>query len=271
MAKLETHWWLDHGAQSMLVGNVQAHKYGPHLHDTYTIAVMTSGTARIQRGNRQWTWGAGQVFVGNAYEVHQGGDKLPIITYDVIYPSVELIAEAFRYAHNRIPRFSNPVIDCVDLARALTNVIAGARQGGNVSSIQNDLVHILRAYAWSFELAELDPRYTTPVVLACRLMQTAVNEGDELADLPSQLGYSRYHFIRLFHRVTGLAPRAYSRQLRLAKAQRLLRAGTSIAEVAADCSFADQAHLTREFKRAFGATPGKILRDIALPRVAAYE
>jgi AraC-like DNA-binding protein len=43
---------------------------------------------------------------------------------------------------------------------------------------------------------------------------------------------------------------------RLNKARDLLRAGQTIADVAFEMGFADQSHLGRWFKRAFGITPG---------------
>ncbi|WP_093443699.1 helix-turn-helix domain-containing protein [Variovorax sp. 770b2] len=36
--------------------------------------------------------------------------------------------------------------------------------------------------------------------------------------------------------------------------------GESVAAVAADCGFADQAHFTRWFRRTFGYTPGDLVQ-----------
>jgi len=43
-----------------------------------------------------------------------------------------------------------------------------------------------------------------------------------------------------------------------------LEAGeTALADLAADLGFADQAHLTRTFRRAVGVTPGRYARAVA--------
>ena len=55
----------------------------------------------------------------------------------------------------------------------------------------------------------------------------------------------------------GLTPHAFQTNLRIARARALLSAGQPPAAVAATCGFADQAHLTRTFKRAVGVTPGR--------------
>jgi AraC-like DNA-binding protein len=53
-----------------------------------------------------------------------------------------------------------------------------------------------------------------------------------------------------------LPPHAYLNQLRVRYARRLLDDGLRPAEVASRSGFADQAHLTRHFKRTVGVPPG---------------
>ncbi|MCK1711279.1 helix-turn-helix domain-containing protein [Bradyrhizobium sp. 143] len=54
----------------------------------------------------------------------------------------------------------------------------------------------------------------------------------------------------------GMSPGAFRAMHRLNDARELLRRGESIAGVAAETGFADQSHLGRFFRRAFGITPG---------------
>lgn len=78
-----------------------------------------------------------------------------------------------------------------------------------------------------------------------------------LADLERAANLSRFHLIRCFAARYGLPPHAYQVQLRLNAARELIRAGQPLAHVAADTGFADQSHLGRCFKRAWGVTPGE--------------
>jgi AraC family transcriptional regulator len=60
------------------------------------------------------------------------------------------------------------------------------------------------------------------------------------------------------------------REIRIAKAQELLRKGTqSIAEVAQSCGFYDQSHFTRTFHRAVGIAPGQYAAKFAARRKPA--
>jgi AraC-like DNA-binding protein len=60
---------------------------------------------------------------------------------------------------------------------------------------------------------------------------------------------------RAFKVAFGLAPHAYLIQLRLSKARFLLAKGDPLAEVAMKLGFADQSHMGRWFRRAYGLTP----------------
>lgn len=72
-----------------------------------------------------------------------------------------------------------------------------------------------------------------------------------------RVGMSREGYTRRFKRDCGLPPHAFWLLEKLNDARRLLRAGDSIAGVAAETGFADQSHLGRCFRRAFGVTPGR--------------
>lgn len=71
---------------------------------------------------------------------------------------------------------------------------------------------------------------------------------------------TREAFTRAFARSHGMAPHAYRLVSRLNVARQRLRDGEVPAAVAADLGYTDQSHLGRQFRQAFGTTPG-LYRD----------
>lgn len=83
-----------------------------------------------------------------------------------------------------------------------------------------------------------------------------------LESLASLAGISAYHFARMFKQSIGLAPHQYLVKCRVERAKELLvRSDAAIADIAAQLGFCDQSHLAFHFKRMYGATPKKFLRE----------
>ena len=71
-------------------------------------------------------------------------------------------------------------------------------------------------------------------------------------------GRSTEYFVRVFKATAGVSPYQYVLNLRIERAKALLGVeGASIADVALQCGFSHQEHLTRMFRRFTGVTPGR--------------
>jgi AraC family transcriptional regulator len=83
-----------------------------------------------------------------------------------------------------------------------------------------------------------------------------------LASLAEEAGYSRGHFLKMFRTSMGMTPHRYLLKRRTDHARTLLkRPEISIIDVAADCGFSSQAHLTQVFRKHVGVTPGDYRRN----------
>ncbi|MCF6116536.1 MULTISPECIES: AraC family transcriptional regulator [Mesorhizobium] len=77
-----------------------------------------------------------------------------------------------------------------------------------------------------------------------------------VSSLADRLGWSRKHLAGKFSNAIGVGPKTLSRIVRFNRALGLSRQGKSDwADIAADCGYADQAHLVREFRDLAGETP----------------
>jgi AraC-like DNA-binding protein len=80
-----------------------------------------------------------------------------------------------------------------------------------------------------------------------------------VAGIAGQIGLSRRHLGQLVRAELGLTPKTVARVLRFGRARACLRTGraASLAQAAAMCGYFDQAHLTADWKRLAGCTPGQ--------------
>ena len=129
-----------------------------------------------------------------------------------------------------------------------------------VESLRNMLaVHLLRHYSSLSHHPDPPPvrGLSVPKLLrAIEAIQDHMEVGITLNELAEATGVSASHFEVLFKRSTGASPHRYLIQCRVERAKELLRdEDLSLAQVAAQTGFCDQAHLTRHFKRIVGVTP----------------
>ncbi len=83
-----------------------------------------------------------------------------------------------------------------------------------------------------------------------------------LVEMAAECGLSPGHFSHAFARSTGMPPHRWLMERRMERAKELLRNSSEpIAEIAAECGFADQAHMTRVFSHAAGTTPARWRRS----------
>jgi AraC family transcriptional regulator len=119
-------------------------------------------------------------------------------------------------------------------------------------------VHLLRNYvAEPVRIAEiahgLSPLQLKRVI---DFIRAHLNQDLSLASLAAQTGFSSYHFARLFRQTVGESPHQFVLRQRLETACHLLeRTKMSPAQIALECGFANQSHLTRLFKQRFDLTP----------------
>jgi len=87
----------------------------------------------------------------------------------------------------------------------------------------------------------------------------------QLADVAARLSVSERTVTRIARRFVGVTPAAMIRRRRLQEAAEQLRAdaGIPLAEVAARHGYADQSHLSRDFRAVLGFTPAAYRTDAA--------
>lgn len=163
-------------------------------------------------------------------------------------------------------------------ARALLGVPAGTLASADVELVDvlgpsaTELVDRLRAApTWPARFAAVDDvllrladrRAATeaPEVREAWRLTAASGGRLPIAALAARIGWSERHLRQRFLAETGLTPKAAAQVVRFDRARRRLGSSVArggdvdLADLAADCGYADQAHLTRAWTRFTGLPP----------------
>jgi AraC-like DNA-binding protein len=107
-------------------------------------------------------------------------------------------------------------------------------------------------------VADAEPLRPDVVRAWTRLDETAGAIG--VGALADELGCSPRHLSTHFRAELGLTPKRFARVLRFSRATERLSRGERLAEIAAACGYADQAHFNRDFRAFAGTTPTEVMR-----------
>jgi AraC-like DNA-binding protein len=241
------------------------HRYARHTHESYTLALIEDGVEEFRYGGSLLRAGRGAVALLNPEMVHTGQAGVPEgWSYRVLYPAVSVVREvsAELTGSTGSPFFPDTVVDDPRSARLVRAAHLAAEHGDPLASaslLHAALAGLLREHARAGRRSR--PREARPAVrTALSLLHERVLEPPTLEELALAAGVGPFALIRAFRAETGLPPHVYLNQLRVRQARTLLDRGVPPAQAAAEAGFADQAHLTRHFKRIVGVPPGAYQR-----------
>jgi AraC-like DNA-binding protein len=234
------------------------HGFDPHRHDTYAIGYTIDGVQAFRyRGAAQASL-PGQVFVLHPDEVHDGRAGTPAgFRYRILYVAPHLIRAALGSAP--LPFVSVPVSNDRRLAAALMPALAdldAPLEDLQREEIILEIAEALAAADSSIARPALSARHLRAVDRARAFLDAEAGTATSAA-LEQATGLGRYALARHFRACLGTSPYRYLVMRRLDRARTLIRRGLPLAEAAIASGFADQSHMTRQFKRAYGLAPGR--------------
>jgi AraC-like DNA-binding protein len=264
-------YWRHSGVDGvdLLRARFVTHRYGRHAHETYTLGVIESGVEEFEYHGSLLRAGPGTVALLNPEVVHTGQAAVPDgWSYRVFYPEVAVVADiaAELGGPAGLPSFPQTVVSDAPSARLLRAAHLAAERGDRLASsslLRTALAVLLTAYAATAPGGPVrrPSRAPSAVARTRELLSERLADPPSLDELSALTGLPPFALLRAFRAETGLPPHAYLNQLRVREARGLLDEGVAPALVAARTGFADQAHLTRHFKRVVGVPPGAYQRE----------
>jgi AraC-like DNA-binding protein len=235
------------------------HSFALHMHDTWTIGWVEQGANHFRRNRSHLIAGPGALCVVNPGEVHTGGgDEM---TYWNLTPSHALLARIFPNTPAQRLFLRDSVVTGGSAVASVRNMfILLGRARSSMEREQAVVDGLVGLFTTGQRLAADDARrdkQPSAARIARDFIEAHLDERISLASLAAATGLSLFHVCRVFESTYHMPPAAYVRCRRVHRAGQLIVAGTSLAAAAAAAGFADQPHMTRQFRAVLGVTPAQ--------------
>ncbi|VXC75462.1 conserved hypothetical protein [Pseudomonas sp. 8Z] len=251
------------GKVELLHAQYREQRFAPHVHAGYVFTVIESGAQRFRHRGSDHLAAVGGMVLINPDELHTGSKAHESgWRYRAFYPEQEAVSAVLAeldIVTGGLPGFANSVLHDPQVAGHFAALHRLCEQGASALQQQlawrEALLLLFRRHARIAEPRQVG-REPVAVARARELMGARLIDPPSLEELADEVGLSPFHFARTFRRATGLPPHAWLKQRRLEQARALLRDGCAPLSVAMQLGFADQSHLSRQFKQAYGIAPG---------------
>jgi AraC-like DNA-binding protein len=241
------------------------HAFPRHSHDYYVITLITRGAQSFtHQGSKHYTPPGGVILI-NPGAVHTG-EAADDRGFEMLclYPTIDHMQHAaieLTGSHQTLPFFADVRIDQAWAAKSIRTLHTALTQGASALEVESrftwTLAQLIKHYADSRFNEQQLGKESTAVRRARNYIDECFADGISLTQLANHVALSPYYLLRAFRAEVGMPPYAYLESVRIRRAQQLIGAGRSLAEVAAEVGFSSQSHMTQRFKQIIGVTPGQ--------------
>ena len=243
-------------------GSYRNYQFARHFHRIPAIGVVVAGSMSSYFRGQNHVLDAGTIILLNPGETHA---PAPVgssgWSFRMFYLEEKLFESLTQSFAVRNLRFHTPFVQDSLLASSLLRLHLELEYPGDKLRFESQLLSIFshlteRHSTMQAPRAKLESD-NAGIDLARQYLEANYTRNPSLKELAGLSSFSSSHFLRTFRETVGLTPHAYMTQLRIEHAATLLRSGIPPIDVAVRTGFVDQSHLTRQFKRILGITPGQ--------------
>ena len=231
--------------------------FAPHRHDTYAVGVTLSGVQAFRYRGVLRRCLPGQCHVLHPDEVHDGAaGGEDGFAYRIAYVDPALVAEAL--GGRALPFVAEPVLASSPARRAALSAVLDLRAPRDEVALAEAVAALADLLAAASGVAAASGALHLRALRAVR-DRIAADPAvwPSAAALERLSGLDRWTLARQFRAAFGTSPSRFRTMRQLDLARGLVARGAPLTEAAARAGFADQSHMTRQLKRAYGLTPGR--------------
>ena len=260
--------------QMRLYNNDEAENYPPHWHSPFELTMPTENTYRVVCGGKEFLLNEGDVILicpGIVHELYAPPKGTRIIFQPEItslaFRDIDVIAQVISPAvlitNESHPEIHGPIREQMLAIR--DEYMSGMlyMESSIYSRFLDILVRVGRDYSENAQraidaTANKQKEYVDKITAICNYINEHYSEDLTLETAAEKVGFSKYHFTRLFKQVTNVSFYKYLSQKRIAHAKELLISGNySIMEVAYLSGFSSHGSFTRMFRQVTGVSPNE--------------
>ena len=229
-----------------------------HRHDTYAIGVTLRGVQSFRyRGTTHHSL-PGQVIVLHPDELHDGGAGTEDgLHYRILYLEPSLMLECLD--GGSLPFVRAAVVTDRGFCSTLLSALGPIDKELDelfVADFIGQLMQGLARHAVQPARPLLKPAWRA-ARLARDYLEDNIARSVRSEELEAITGLDRYALSRHFRAAFSTSPHRFLVMRRLQQARRMIEIGEPLAQIAIAAGFSDQSHFNRQFKKAFGVTPGR--------------
>ena len=233
------------------------HGFAPHFHDEFVLSVNVRGHEQIRLDRKALEAGEREITLYNPAQVQSSQAVSEEWQFLSIYVDPTFFSNVLDLSSETV--FDSPLLTHDRVASGMEAAIVHALdsdvpEAEALERLVQTLDHLL---ALSGSRQADVSRHVPPMLrrVADRLTDPAPSP--TLTELSAEVNLTPVQLVRAFTRAYGLPPVTWAANRRINEARIRLERNESIADIAADLGFADQAHLTRRFRATYGVPPGR--------------
>lgn len=244
-----------------LSASLSEFQYAKHSHEEYALGVTLRGVQQYHLdGSFQSSYQNG-VMLFHPEQVHDGRsqDKTGI-DYVMVYIKPALFLELV--GKKDVVKFSSPVVYHRELEQSLLN-LAHAVFSGKDEALCSELLLNLADHFSHIEMSSAFRKSDMLINKAKEMIYFSLDGVLRLDEISTELGMSKYQFIRTFKADTGISPYRFFLNSKVEHAKRLIEKNKDIYAAVTACGFVDLSHLNRHFKNVYGTTALEYISNIS--------
>jgi AraC-like DNA-binding protein len=245
------------------------HAYPRHSHDYYVISLIERGRQSFTHKGTKYRTPPGGLILINPGVVHTGeAADAKGFELRALYPSLSLMETAAYEVTGRqaLPFFKEVLVDKHWATNSVSTLHQALLEGAGTLESESRLLWmmalLIKRYADIGSKEGHLGKEKHSVRQARQYIEDHFAESVSLHALAQHVSLSPYYLLRAFCAEVGMPPYAYLESVRIRHTQQLIKEGKPLAEVAAAAGFSSQSHMTRQFKKIIGVTPGQYAQHI---------